>query len=89
MLTRTLIAYRDCLGCPSKLGLCADKQTFAKLDVVGWYCTGTQAAQQEMSIHQRVSCYFGCLSGLIEVFYLFQAIMHDAEYLYMHGKKAS
>ncbi len=34
--------------------LTADKQTFASLDVVGWYGTGAQATDADMIIHRKV-----------------------------------
>ncbi|KAK9787263.1 hypothetical protein WJX73_001466 [Symbiochloris irregularis] len=30
------------------------KQTFSKLDVVGWYCTGAQLQPQDMGLHQKM-----------------------------------
>ena len=34
--------------------LLADKQTFPQLDLVGWYATGAEIEDNDMSIHRKV-----------------------------------
>ena len=37
------------------MGSCAaDKQTFASLDVVGWYSTGSKLEESDMTLHRKV-----------------------------------
>ncbi len=36
--------------------LLADKQTFPKLDTVGWYSTGSEVEEADMQIHKMVIC---------------------------------
>ena len=43
-------------SCTDRWPVCAaDKQTFAKLDVVGWYCTGDQPMPRHAGIHNKAS----------------------------------
>ncbi len=47
---------------------CADKQTFASLDIVGWYATGKSVSNAEMAIHRKVrtgSSQLELIHGLI------------------------
>ena len=39
---------------PKQGHTCADKQTFASLDIVGWYATGKSVSNAEMAIHRKV-----------------------------------
>ena len=43
-------AWLTCVGCT------ADKQTFAHLDVVGWYATGADVQETDIHMHRRVRC---------------------------------
>ena len=36
------------------MSLCADKQVFPKLDVVGWYATGSSQHSGDVAMHRRV-----------------------------------